>query len=52
MDMNKFAQEITLSEGMKKSVSIAQVKEILKLTFKKIAHMELSELVNLLKRYE
>lgn len=31
MDIHTFAIEVTLSEGKKKSVNIAQVKEILKI---------------------
>ena len=29
MNINQFAKQVTLTEGMKESVSIAQVKEIL-----------------------
>lgn len=32
MNINDFAREVTLAEGLKKSVSIAQVKEVLRIT--------------------
>ena len=31
MDINKFARLVTLREGKRKSISIAQVKEVLKI---------------------
>ena len=52
MNMNKFAKEITLAEGLKKSVSIGQVKEILRIVLKRLAKTDMSELIRLLKRYE
>lgn len=35
MNLNDFAREITLKEGLKQSVSIAQMREILKIIFTK-----------------
>lgn len=35
MNINDFAKQVTLTEGLKKQVSIAQVKEILKIINKK-----------------
>ena len=32
MTINEFAKKVTLKEGGKKSISIAQVKEVLKIT--------------------
>ena len=52
MNLNKLAREITLEEGLSKSLSIAQVKEVLKITLKRLAHVELADLVNLFKKYE
>jgi len=52
MNLNELAREITLIEGLKKSVSIAQVKEILKITLKTLAKYDESEVLKILKRYE
>jgi hypothetical protein len=49
--MNDFAKEVTLMEGLKKQVSIAQVKEIMKIIFTELAKMELSEVEKILKKY-
>jgi hypothetical protein len=49
--MNEFAKDITLQEGLKKSVNIAQVKEILKLILIKLADMDDNEVQKLLGRY-
>ena len=51
MNMNKFAKEITLQEGKKKSLSIAQVKEVITLTLKKLAGMPAEDVFVILKRY-
>ena len=34
MNINEFARKVTLKEGLKKSISIAQVKEVLKIVNK------------------
>jgi predicted DNA-binding antitoxin AbrB/MazE fold protein len=49
--MNELAREVTLEEGMKQSVSIAQVKEVLKITFSILAEMEPEEYDKLIRRY-
>jgi hypothetical protein len=52
MDLNKFAKEVTEEEGLKKSTNIAQVKEILRIVLTKLSKINLSELVNLFKKYQ
>ena len=49
-NLNVVAREITLSEGLKKSVSIAQVKEVLRLTLKYLKTLTVAELLKLLAR--
>lgn len=49
-NLNKFATQITLREGLKKSISIAQVKEVIKLVLLALKDMTLDELIELLKR--
>ena len=38
MNLNVFAREITLQEGLKKSMSIAQVKEVIRLVLTELAN--------------
>jgi hypothetical protein len=52
VNLNTMARNITLQEGMKKSVSIAQVKEILKLTLRSLKTMSVAELMQLLARVQ
>ena len=52
MNMNDVAREITLLESGEKEISIAQVKEVLKLFLEYLASLEPLELFTLLKRYE
>ena len=52
MNLNDLAKRITLEEGGKKEISIAQVKEVLKLTLIELAEMDTIELLQLLRRYE
>lgn len=51
MNLNALAKEITLIEGMRRSVSIAQVKEILRITLIKLAEADPQEVEKILKRY-
>ncbi len=51
VNMNDFAREITLEEGGAKSVNIAQVKEIVKLTLEKLAKMGTAHALALIKRH-
>lgn len=52
MNLNDWAKKITLKEGKNKSLSIAQVKELLKIVVEDMANMPLSQLANLLARYK
>jgi uncharacterized protein (DUF2267 family) len=52
VDMNDFATEITKKEAGKTEISIAQVKEVLKLTFEKLATMTQEEVMEIVKRYK
>ncbi len=49
-NLNSFAKKITEQEGLKKSVNIAQVKEVLKITLKLLKELSLKEIVVLLVR--
>jgi hypothetical protein len=51
VNLNNLAKEITLSEGLKQSVSIAQVKEIMKLLFVALSKMTLNEVTVIFKKY-
>lgn len=50
VNLNKMAREITLAEGLKKSVSIAQVKEIQGLVLRSLKKLSVNDLVTLLAR--
>ncbi len=50
IDMNLMAKRITLKEGKKLSLSIAQVKEVLKITLGILAKMSYKDVADLLKR--
>ena len=52
MDLNELAREITLEESGKTEVNIAQVKEIMRIMFEKLATLEPLELFRILKKYE
>ena len=51
MNLNEFAKKITLKEGKKKSVSIAQVKEIIRIIFTELAGMDEAEALAAVRRY-
>lgn len=51
MNLNDLAREITLEEGGRVNLSIAQVKEVLKLTLVQLSFLSQNELEELLKRY-
>jgi len=52
INLNKFSREITLEEGGAVSISIAQTKEVLKLTFTKLVNeYQGSEIFEMLERY-
>lgn len=50
MNLNDFAKRITLKEGKKVNLSIAQVKEVISLVLKELDKVKLSEVVKLLKK--
>jgi len=52
LNLNKLAKEITLKEAGEIEVSIAQVKEIMRLVFEKLAQIEPLELFKILKKYQ
>ena len=51
MNLNKLAKKITLQEGGKESISIAQVKEVMKLVFQNLAKIKPSEALKIIERY-
>lgn len=52
MNLNNLAREVTLKEGMKKSVSIAQVKEIMKILLTELSKLNENEVLNTIRRYK
>jgi len=50
INMNKLAQEITQAEGLRVSLPIAQVKEVLRIVVQKLAERQPSEVLALLER--
>jgi len=51
MNLNKLAREITLKEKGKE-ISIAQVKEVMKILFTILAHVRPVEVFKILEKYE
>ncbi len=52
INLNKFSREITLAEGGKVNLSIAQVKEVLKLTFTELANeYKVNQILDILARH-
>jgi len=52
MNLNEFAVKVTKIEGLKKQISIAQVKEMIKILFKELSKMKDEEVSKLLARYK
>lgn len=52
MNLNELAKEIAMHEGLKKSVNIAQIKEILKITLTELSQMKASEAMRLIEKYD
>ena len=50
VDLNDLAREITLREGKKISLPIAQVKEVMHLTLKYLKDMHLADVISLLNK--
>ena len=51
MNLNKMARDITLQEGGKISVSIAQVKEIMRIFLQELADYSDDEILTIVDRY-
>lgn len=51
MNLNDLAKQITEKEGLKKSMTIAQVKEVLRITLSILADMDLLTLAKTLAKY-
>ena len=52
MNLNDFAKQITLEEGGKKSLSIAQVKEVSKLVLRSLSKLPFQDVADLLVRIQ
>lgn len=51
MNLNELARKITLKEGGKVNLSIAQVKEVMRLTFSALSRMSDKQVRQILDRY-
>ncbi len=51
IDLNEFAKEVALEEGLKEQVSIAQIKEIQGIIFRKLARLNDEEVADILDHY-
>lgn len=51
VNLVKFASELAKAEGLKKQVSIGNVREVMKLIFKKLKTLTVEQLMDILKRY-
>lgn len=45
------AKEVTLEEGLKKQLSIGQVKEVMKILFTKLSKMQFSDVLQIFGKY-
>lgn len=52
VNLVNLASKIAKKEGLKKQVSIGNVREIMKLVFKELKSMSLQDIVEILKRYK
>lgn len=52
MNLNNLAKEVTLAEGLKEAVSIAQVKEILKVVFTIMAKLSDDKILGIVNKYK
>lgn len=52
MNLNKLAKRIALREGKKKQVNIAQIKEIMRLTFEELNKFSSDEVKKILDKYK
>ena len=51
INLNKLARRVTLKEGGKQEISIAQVKEVMKLVFQELAQESPSDVLKVIERY-
>jgi len=51
INLNVLAREITLKEGKKKNLSIADVKEVMKIIFTRLAKLNKEDIEDILWRY-
>jgi hypothetical protein len=51
VNLNTLAEKVTKAEGKTKNLSIAQVKEVMKLVFTEMSELTLLEAVSLIKKY-
>ena len=52
INLNLLARTITLREGKKQQISIAQVKEVMKIVFEELAKFKASDILKTIERYE
>ena len=52
LNLNKLATKITVQEGKKKSISIAQVKEVMALVCRELSKMSVEEVAQVLRKYK
>ncbi len=52
MNLNYLARRITLAETGKQEISIAQVKEVMKLLFTELAQADVIDVLQTIRRYE
>lgn len=52
MNLNEFAKSVAAEEGLKESLSIAQIKEVIKITLTKLSDMKPSEAMRLIEKYD
>ena len=50
--MNEFARRVTLAEGGRVSLSIAQVKEVMRIVFRMLARMPREKVERVIRRFE
>ena len=51
LNLNYLAKSITLKEGGKESISIAQTKEVMRLLLTKLASLDENEVLKVVRRY-
>jgi len=52
MNLNELAKTVTLVEGKKFSISIAQVKEVIKILFTELANMDQTDVLKTIGKYK